>query len=967
MTVRGSLEPTRPADVRSPAGAMPRRAWRGWAVAAALLAAPLLAAPLAAPLAAQQTTGAIAGSVVSAAGVPVGGANVEASSSGGAVRQVVSRDDGSFRMESLLPGPYVVSVRRIGFREFRDTVTVVAGQTYQLRVELLPGARQLEQVVVTGTALPITLLNAPVSINFVDSAAIAERPALTPMDNLRSTPGVDIAQGGLVQSAIVARGFNNAFSGSMLTLIDNRFASVPSLRVNVPFLFTASNEDIERIEVLLGPAAALYGPNSANGVLHIITKSPFTSQGTTLTLDAGERSVVRGAVRHAGTMGGSLGYKLTGEYMRGDDWEFQDPAEPAVFPNTPNTPDARVGQPVRRDFGVEKWGGEARLDYRFGENGTNEWINTYGIVHSLSSLELTGANGTGQVKDWRVQSLQSRLNAGRLFAQLFANFSDAGNEDSTDLSGTYLLRTGVPIVDQSRVMGAQARYSSDFGARQSLVYGVDYIFTDPRTGGTINGRNEEDDEVTEFGGYVQSTTGLGPQWDLLLAARLDRHSRLEGTFFSPRAAVVYKPDDVQRWRLTFNRAYSTPANFSFFLDLLQAANVSGLPYNVRAVGVPESGFTFRRDCTGGVGSLCMRSPFTPTQVGGAGQFVPANAAAYYPAALQVALAGGLRNGLLQAGLSGPQADAVIARLGTFNAVGANVGTSLRYITAPAGAPAVSPDQIVDLERLKASYTNVLELGYKALLGDKLRLAVDGWYQRRENFTTPAVNFTPNALLDGASLGAGLAAHLAPVVGPAAAAQLAPVIAGSLARIPLGTVVPDSRVTTNGDIAFTYLSIDKSIDLYGADLAFDYLFTPSFTVLGTYSWVSDVEFPEIESGQRPLTLNAPDHKASLTLRYDWQPRNVSMELRGRYQNTFPVNSAVFVTGVPLPGPNGVYEYQQPPTASFLDAQVVWRLPFRAGQGALLSISGTNLLNNEVPLFAGVPEIGRLIMTRLQVTF
>src|SRR5690606_1875745 len=127
---------------------------------------------------------------------------------------------------------------------------------------------------------------------------------------------------GLVQSNVVTRGFNNAFSGALLTLIDYRFASVPSLRVNVPFLFSTPNEDVERVEVLLGPAAALYGPNSANGVLRVITKSPFESQGTTVTLDAGERSVVRGALRHAGTFTPTLGYKISGEYMQGNEWEY---------------------------------------------------------------------------------------------------------------------------------------------------------------------------------------------------------------------------------------------------------------------------------------------------------------------------------------------------------------------------------------------------------------------------------------------------------------------------------------------------------------------------------------------------------------------------------------------------------------------------------------------------------------------
>src|SRR5678809_602720 len=122
----------------------------------------------------------------------------------------------------------------------------------------------------------------------------------------------------------------------------------------------------ERVEVLLGPASALYGPNSANGVLHIITKSPFTSQGTTLTLDGGERSILRGSGRHAGLIGSKAGYKLSGEYFTGSDWKYYDPGEPGTY--GANAPVARRGQEVVRNFDVKRYAGEARLDLRPKDN-----------------------------------------------------------------------------------------------------------------------------------------------------------------------------------------------------------------------------------------------------------------------------------------------------------------------------------------------------------------------------------------------------------------------------------------------------------------------------------------------------------------------------------------------------------------------------------------------------------------------
>ena len=214
----------------------------------------------------------------------------------------ISRQDGTYLISGLPVGTYSVNVAaRVGLAARKiDAVRVTSGQVTNLDIVMSAIVMQLEQVVTTGTrgAEPERIQESPNSISVVSAEQIAERPSLTVTDHLKAQPGLSISTGGLIQSNIVSRGFNNAFSTSMLMLQDYRFAGVPSLRVNVPALFTGSNEDIDRIEVLQGPAAALYGPNSGAGVLHIITKSPFQSAGTTLVVDGGERSLLRGGLRH---------------------------------------------------------------------------------------------------------------------------------------------------------------------------------------------------------------------------------------------------------------------------------------------------------------------------------------------------------------------------------------------------------------------------------------------------------------------------------------------------------------------------------------------------------------------------------------------------------------------------------------------------------------------------------------------
>ena len=79
--------------------------------------------------------------------------------------------------------------------------------------------------------------------------------------------------------------------------------------------------------MVLGPGSALYGPNSADGVMHIITRSPFASQGTSVNVGMGERSLRQTGFRHAGALGDRLGYKVSAQYYTGTEWEYTDPEE----------------------------------------------------------------------------------------------------------------------------------------------------------------------------------------------------------------------------------------------------------------------------------------------------------------------------------------------------------------------------------------------------------------------------------------------------------------------------------------------------------------------------------------------------------------------------------------------------------------------------------------------------------------
>lgn len=933
-------------------------------------------------------TGSIAGRVTAGdAGTPVADAQVRVLDGITLVARGVTIADGSYRIANVPAGTYTIAANRIGFTESRvQDVRVTAGATVTADIRMTEAPSILNPVAVTGTrgAGEEKVLDSPNSISVVTAERIAERPSITVTDHLKSTPGLSISNGGIVQANIVSRGFNNAFSTSMLMLQDYRFAGVPSLRVNVPFLFTGTGEDIERIEVLQGPASALYGPNSGSGVLHVITKSPFESEGTTLTLDGGERSMLRAGVRHAGSYSEKLGYKISGEYFTADDWEYVDPNEIMLGPDaTPeerqayrmwSTTDARVPASRRgvtkfRDFSLEKVSGEARIDYR--PNEDTELISTLGYSQIGSGLEITTTFGAAQVKNWSYTNLQQRFRHKDFFAQVFYNKSDAGNDNALDDAGTFYLRSGIPVVDKSSVLVGQVQQSLDLDATR-LTGGVDYIATRPETEGTIMGRNEDDDSINEVGAYLQVTHPLTSKLDFVGAVRGDRNSRIEGTQFSPRAAFVYKAAQDQNFRFTFNRAFNSPASFSFFLDqwsgqladLGPGINPNGVSTDIQIFGNPSKrGWQYDRSCDPSInGGLCMRSNLVP------GGIAPASGASILPGAM-AGNAGALAAGVQAAfGLSDTQRDNIAAALLGLSPTDAQLPGVLRNLGAP-GTPVVPFSSVSDFAPLGANFSNTWEIGYKGLFNERIRVAVDLWYQiRPAEPTTQVINLDDAVFMDPAALGAFLGGSMAGtlVANGVPAGAVPTVITGwttALAPLPGGLLNFDNPLYDQNYLVFTYQNATGQVDVRGLDFAADFLLTDVYTLEMTYSNLGQNVFMDAPgaTADLPLTANAPKHRASVTFRYDDDSRGLSGQIRGRYADAFDVNSGVFNNygeGTPIP-------YERVPVNAFLDAGFSWRLPM--AQDVRWGINIQNALDNRVRSFIGVPEVGRFITTRLQYSF
>ncbi len=124
---------------------------------------------------------------------------------------------------------------------------------------------------------------------------------------LALAPGVEVQRLSSGRWAVGTRGFSGRFANKLLVLMDGRSIYSPLFSGVLWEMEGTLIEDIERIEVIRGPGAALWGANAVNGVINILTRHARSTQGTLLAAGTGTVERASLALRHGGTLGGAGG------------------------------------------------------------------------------------------------------------------------------------------------------------------------------------------------------------------------------------------------------------------------------------------------------------------------------------------------------------------------------------------------------------------------------------------------------------------------------------------------------------------------------------------------------------------------------------------------------------------------------------------------------------------------------------
>jgi iron complex outermembrane receptor protein len=166
---------------------------------------------------------------------------------------------------------------------------------------------------------PQNLSQAPAAISVLTQEDIRHSGVTTIADALRLVPGLQVASSDAHTWAITSRGFNDIFANKLLVLMDGRSVYTPLFSGVYWDVQDTVMEDIDRIEVIRGPGATLWGANAVNGVINIITRSARETQGLLTTAGGGTEEQAFGSVRYGGKLGEHAWYRVSAKSFRHDD------------------------------------------------------------------------------------------------------------------------------------------------------------------------------------------------------------------------------------------------------------------------------------------------------------------------------------------------------------------------------------------------------------------------------------------------------------------------------------------------------------------------------------------------------------------------------------------------------------------------------------------------------------------------
>ncbi|MDQ3815691.1 MAG: TonB-dependent receptor plug domain-containing protein, partial [Armatimonadota bacterium] len=427
-----------------------------------------------------------------------------------------------------------------------------------------------------------TVGQSPAAIFVITPEMIRRSGATTIPELLRMVPGMDVARVDNNKWNISVRGFNgDRFQGKLLVQIDGRtlynpiFSGVYWDTVDYPL------EDIERIEVIRGPGASVWGANAVNGIINIITKSAKDTQGALLVAGAGNEERGFGTLRYGGKSSNESGDKTSGGmhyrvYAKGFNRDEQ-------FTAANDSHDQWRGgnAGLRADWQTGKRDA-ITLDagYLRSDAGRHDFRPMTAAPFTFDNLEDETTDAEHFLARWS-RTLSKDANW-----TLQAYWDRVHRRSSNNLLNL-----------QWDTFDVDFQHQFAGGANQTIVYGLGYRLVDASLGGSSRDNGfilsyfQPNRQLHTLSAFVQDQIALRKNNLALTLGSKFEHNSFTGFEVQPTGRLLWTPSSRRSAWAAVSRAVRTPNLLEDFTRFTQAptfpAELGGAPRFPRLTGNPD--------------------------------------------------------------------------------------------------------------------------------------------------------------------------------------------------------------------------------------------------------------------------------------------------------------------------------------------------------------------------------------------
>ncbi|MCK5069376.1 MAG: TonB-dependent receptor plug domain-containing protein, partial [Desulfocapsa sp.] len=399
---------------------------------------------------------------------------------------------------------------------------------------------QLMQITITSVARKPQNLSDSAAAVFVITQDDIHRSGVTSIpEALRMAPGLQVARVDSNKWAITSRGFAGNFANKLLVMIDGRTVYSPAFSGVYWDAQDTLLDDIDRIEVIRGPGATIWGANAVNGVVNIITKKASDTQGGLVTLGGGTHDKIMTGLRYGAAIGEDTHGRVYVKYHKQNSYEVYDTGKDA----NDDWDSLRTGFRVDGELaGKNSWTLQGDL-YSNNENQLLSpfWIaNPPYLTEKEDSFDTSGWNVLGR---WQTEISQTS-------SWTIQAYYDYTNRDEAIMEQTH------------RTVDLDLHYQNQLNTRNNIVMGIGYRSVDAEFDNSFQVSVEPGDRSENlYSGFVQDEIMLATDSLWLTLGVKWEHNEFTGNELQPSGRLLWKVTDKQTVWAAISRAVRTPSEF----------------------------------------------------------------------------------------------------------------------------------------------------------------------------------------------------------------------------------------------------------------------------------------------------------------------------------------------------------------------------------------------------------------------